>query len=121
VKIPYARRTCAECPWKRDTPLGKFPPERYQALAGTACDMAMRVFACHMTKDGREHACAGFLIQQGGHNMSVRLALIDDHLKLDEIQSDGPLYENYREMAIANGVDPDDPCLEDVRDDGQTR
>ena len=26
------------------------------------------------------------------------------------------LFESYREMAIANGVDPDDPVLADCRD-----
>ena len=36
-----------------------------------------------------------------------------------EISSPYPLYETYREMAIANGVSPDEPALVPCRDDGQ--
>ena len=43
----YAKNPCAECPWRRDVPPGKFPPERFIALAHTAYDLAGHVFACH--------------------------------------------------------------------------
>jgi hypothetical protein len=110
----YAKTPCPECPWRRDVPVGQFPPERYVALAHTAYDLSLKVFACHMSKEGGEFACAGFLLQSSAHNLSVRMA---DHGF--EVSSPYPLYETYREMAIANGVSRRDPALRDCRDDGQ--
>jgi hypothetical protein len=37
---------------------------------------------------------------------------------LDDVSDGGHrLYDNYRSMAVANGVDPDDPILAPCRDD----
>ena len=72
--MKHATIPCAECPWRRDVPTGKFPPERYVALATTAYDMAGAVFACHMSKDGREFACAGFILQSSAHHFACRMA-----------------------------------------------
>lgn len=59
-------KTCGECPWRRDVPAGKFPPERYRALQATCEPGGLHpVFACHMTPKGSERACAGFLIAHG--------------------------------------------------------
>jgi hypothetical protein len=57
-------------PLAMDVKPGKFPPERYRALAPTAYDMATSVFACHMSKEGGEVTCAGYLLMQGAHNLS---------------------------------------------------
>lgn len=114
--MKFAAKPCAECPWRRDLPVGKFPPERYVALAPTAYDLAQSVFACHMSKDGGEFACAGFLLSSGGHNLSVRLARHGF-----DVRSDFPLFQTYRELAIANGVPADHPALGPCRDDGQMR
>lgn len=114
--LAYCKKPCAECPWRRDVPAGKFSAARFQQLAGTAYDLARKVFACHMSKEGAEVACAGFILQQGAHNLSLRMTL-----QSFEVSTDVPLWSNYREMAIANGVRPRDPALGPCRDDGQTR
>lgn len=108
--LPHCKRTCAECPWRRDVKPGRFPPERFRQLAGTAYDMAVRVFACHKSPEGKEFACAG-AIKRTGHSLTLRMAKIDP----DEIRADGPLFEDFREMAVANGVDPGDPALAHCR------
>lgn len=113
--LPYCKRPCAECPWRTDVPPGKFPASRFRALAGTAYDMARTIFACHMSKEGGEVTCAGYLIRQGAHNLTLRLAQ-----QRFEVASDAPLFPTYRAMAIANGVSPDDLSLRECRDDGQT-
>lgn len=113
MTLPSQKKPCRECPWRKDNPPGKFPPERFRALASTAYDLARTVFACHMSKEGGEVGCAGFILQAGGHNLIVRLARVDRA----EFSSDVPLYENYVEMAVANGVDRDDPALKPVRID----
>lgn len=113
----HAVKPCAECPWRRDVPVGKFPPERFEVLASTAYDLSGTVFACHMSKEGGEFACAGFILQSSAHNMACRLA----RMPFDDVRSEYPLFETYREMAIANGVDADSPLLNACRDDGQRR
>lgn len=119
--MKHAKIPCAECPWRRDVPPGKFPPERFRALAHCAYDMASQVFACHMSKEGGEFACAGFLLQSAAHNYSVRMALARKTLLLDTVHSPHPLFATYREMAIANGVKRNDAALKQCRDDGQRR
>lgn len=113
--FPHCKMPCAECPWQKDAPLGHFPPERYVALARTAYDMSAIVFSCHMSKDTQPVACAGFLINGAAHNFTVRMAIRKD-FDWNAIRSERPLFANYREMAIANGVDPDDPALAECRD-----
>jgi len=116
MTLGYCKKPCAECPWRRDVKPGKFPAERFRVLAGTAVDLAGTIFACHMSTEEKPVACAGFLLQQGAHNMVVRMAR--QHF---DVKTDVPLFRTYRAMAIANGVEPDDPSLRHCRDDGQMR
>lgn len=114
--MKHARKPCTECPWRKDVPVGRFPPERYVALANTATDMASCVFACHKSPYGEEFACAGFLLRGAQHNLTVRMAR-SKGCALTVSDGGHPLFKNYREVAVANGVDPDHPALERVRDD----
>ena len=105
---PFAmQRTCQECPWLRDVPPGKFPPERYQAMEASCRPGGLpSVFGCHKTPEGKEQACAGFLIVHGHDNNRVRIAERHGWVDLDSIQATGPLYASFDEMARANGYDP---------------
>lgn len=116
MTLAYVKRPCAECPWRTDVAPGQFSAARFRALAPCAEDLSFTIFACHKSPPGGEFTCAGFLLQQGAHNLSVRLARQDF-----DVSSDHPLHPNYRAMAIANGVAADDPSLRDCRDDGQRR
>lgn len=109
------RRPCAECPWRRDVPIGHFPPERFQALAHTAYDLSTRVFTCHKSAEDHPIVCAGFLSRGAEHNLSVRLAYARGQLDPAVRAGDIPLYEDYRAMAVANGVPLDDPSLQACR------
>lgn len=113
----YVIRPCAECPWRTDVAPGQFTAARFRALARCAEDMAMTIFACHKSPQGGEFICAGFLLQQSAHNLSIRLARRTQ--PFDDVVSPYPLHPHYRAMAIANGVRADDPCLRHCRDDGQ--
>lgn len=104
-----ATRTCQECPWIKSSPVGKFPPERYKALEET-CKQGFghKVFACHMSPEGEEYACAGFILAEGSNNFEVRMAagfrqLFDPN----EIKATGELYSSFAEMAAANGYTPE--------------
>lgn len=114
--LPHRRSPCPECPWRKDAPKGAFPSEAYRVSASTAYDMADSMFGCHMSGFGEAHrTCAGFLLRGAEHNLLVRLAIAYDRYDPKSVSSPAELYENYRTMAIANGVDPDDPVLQPCR------
>ena len=100
----HAKVTCNECPWRRDVPVGRFPPERFEALARSVDQGFAPVFACHKSPDAGEFACAGYLMRDGTSNFRVRLALIDKQIDLTALVASGPLYGAFREMAKANGA-----------------
>lgn len=62
------------------------------------------VFACHMTHEGREQACAGWLAVAGYEHLGVRIAVITDRLPAEAL-SPGEgwpgLFASYDEMAAA--------------------
>lgn len=110
MTLAYCKKTCPECPWRKDVPVGKFPPKRFVALAETAYDLSGRVFACHLSPEGKEFACAGFVLQ-AHHNMALRLNRVDSRT----VEATGPLFETYRDMAVANGVRRSHPALKNTR------
>lgn len=113
-KLNSPPKPCAECPWRTDVETHRFAVERFEALAASAYDMSFMVFQCHKTRDDRPLVCAGFLLRGAVHNISVRLGLA--RLELGSVEDGGyPLFDDYRAMAIANGVDADAPCLAGCR------
>lgn len=113
----YRKTPCAECPWRRDSPVGEFPAEAFRLSAKSAYDMASTTFACHMSGKVRPAICAGFLMRGAHHNLSMRLARSRGALDPSLLSEEGvELYDNYREMAEANDVDPADPALAPCRD-----
>jgi hypothetical protein len=109
----YQTRPCPTCPWRRDAPTGVFPPEVFRHSASTTYDLASNKFACHMSGRERPKTCAGFLLRGASDNLSVRMNMGE----YTGIDSTVDLYDDYREMAVANGVHPDDPALAPCRGD----
>lgn len=107
----YQPEPCARCPWLLDSPVGAFPPEVFQHSAKTAYDLATHTFGCHASPRDEPRTCAGFLLRGAAHNLTVRMY----GPGVEAVSSDRPLYDSYREMAIANGVAPDDPALQPCR------
>jgi len=111
----YRRKPCATCPWRVDA-VGEFPAEAFRHSAPTAYDMSDRTFACHESGSAKPATCAGFLLRGADHNLSIRLAYLYGEIH-DDVEDGGvELFDSYREMAEANGVDPDDPVLDRCRD-----
>lgn len=109
-------RPCPQCPWRIDSPIRAFPAEAFRHSAATAYDMAQTAFACHMAGKDRPLTCAGFLLRGAMHNLVVRLAITFRRYDPREVSDGGlELYADYRAMAEANGVDPDDPILRPCR------
>lgn len=113
-----ARKTpCEQCPWREDVPTGVFPAECIPAQRTHRLRCRhVHVRLPHGGRAASGHMCAGFLLRHGAHNLSVRIALSGERIDLDKISDGGfPIYETYRDMAVANGVDPDDLVLKPVR------
>lgn len=107
----YRREPCGGCPWRKDQ-TGSFPAGAFRESAHTAYDMAKPVFSCHESGTEKPATCAGFLMRGADNNLSVRLKYATGEMDFKAISDGGhELHESYRAMAIANGVDPDDPVL----------
>ena len=106
----YRRTPCTGCPWRVEND-GLFPAEAFVHSAGTAHDMSQHIFACHESGIAAGHACAGFLLRGADHNMSVRIGRMIGKFKPDVAAAGAVLHDSYRDMAVANGVAADDPCL----------
>lgn len=111
----YRREPCSKCPWRVDA-TGEFPAQAFRHSAGTAYDMAQHTFGCHESGTRKPSMCAGFLLRGAAHNLHVRLAYMRGDLKDDVRDGGHDLHENYRTMAIANGVPSDDVALAACRD-----
>lgn len=114
----YRREPCAECPWRRDRPRRAFPVEAFRHSAATCYDLAGTTFACHMSGSDKPAVCAGFILSRDArHNLILRLRSSSGAFDHREVKSSVRLYPSYRDMAIANGVDRDDPVLDHCRSD----
>lgn len=105
---------CRRCPWRTDAPIGAFPAQVFRDSAHTSYDQSQHAFGCHSDPEDPK-MCAGFLMRGAAHNITVRVAIIEGKLDPTTITSPVELYPDYRAMAIANGVAPDDPVLEPCR------
>lgn len=111
---PYRKKPCSNCPWRKDA-VGEFPAEAFRHSANTAYDMSDHTFGCHQSGLEKPATCAGFLLRGADHNLSVRLARMTGEIKNDVHDDELDLFENYRAMAVANGVDEDESVLKPCR------
>lgn len=111
----YRRKPCSDCPWRKDA-VGEFPAEAFRHSANTSYDMDVHTFACHQAGAAKPAICAGFLLRGAEHNLTIRLGYMRGRFKSDFSDGGVDLHENYRAMAVANGVDPNDTVLALCRD-----
>ena len=113
----YMRKPCGDCPWRKGA-TGEFPAEAFRISAHTAYDMAEHSFGCHASGTEKPKTCAGFLLKGSTHNLGVRMRLMKGEYDLSKVSDGGhELFANYKEMAIANGVSPNDESLIPIRED----
>ncbi|MFI6803287.1 DUF6283 family protein [Streptosporangium canum] len=87
------------------------------AATPAAYDLAVATFGCHSCDQENPLLCAGFLLVAAADNLTIRMSGRD----YSDVHSDVELFDSYRQMAIANGVDPDDPVLAPCRGDRHGR
>jgi hypothetical protein len=112
----YRRKPCDKCPWRVDQ-TGAFPAEAFRHSASMAYDAAQSMFSCHMSGCDKPATCAGFLLKNAVHNVGVRLASMTGRIDPSKVINPDKveLHQNYRAMAVANGVPADDPVLDACR------
>ena len=113
----YQHHPCARCPWRLDAPIGAFPAQAFRDSAHTANDLSEVAFGCHAERPHAPKTCAGFLLAGAGHNMRFRVNVLAGKIDLDKLHTTVELYDSYVDMAVANGVDRDDPALANCRTD----
>ena len=114
----YRKVPCPGCPWRIEN-AGEFPPEAFRLSANTAYDGAINMFGCHESGSDKPATCAGFLLQNSANNIGARIAAGRTNGFEGLNEGGANLYNSYKEMAIDNGVDPDDPVLRKCRSDGE--
>ncbi|HWU05446.1 MAG TPA: DUF6283 family protein [Streptomyces sp.] len=116
---PVAQRSpCAgteRCPWRRDAVLGAFPAEAFRLSAPTSYPDSDRRFGCHSSSAEAPRVCAGWLLRGASGNQQVLKLLEAGLIQLPTLPAGVELYEDYVEMAVANGVAEDDPTLAPIR------
>ncbi len=119
VGLAHISRPCSACPWRKDSEPQKFTAERYASLRATSRQVDERgfghdplpgdpLFACHMTKEGREQACAGWLAVEGGNHVAVRLVVATGRMDPEALtpKPDWPaLHENYDALVAHQGYE----------------
>lgn len=114
----YRRSPCPTCPWRKDA-VGEFPAEAFRLSAATATDGSMilevgdeafHTFGCHHSGAGKPATCAGYVLN-GDDAIGWRVAHSKGKFDPSKVHSDVPFFESYYDMAVANGVPPDDPAL----------
>ncbi len=111
-ELPHIARPCRECPWRKDAQPQKFSAERYEALRATSdqSGLGAPIFACHMTKEGRDQACAGWLAVAGTEHLGVRYSVILGRLPAEALRP-GPgwpdLHDSYDALVAHQGYEED--------------
>jgi hypothetical protein len=114
----YRRTPCATCPWRLDA-VGEFPAEAFRHSANTgmrgvdddaALAEAMHTFACHDSGAAKPAICAGYILR-GEEAIGWRIAVSLGKFDPAQVRTDVALFDSYYDMAVANGVPPDDPAL----------
>lgn len=113
----YRKSPCSDCPWRKDA-VGKFPAEAFRISANTgsrdASDGFHHKFGCHQSGKEKPATCAGYILN--GHDaLSWRLAMSKRSFDPGEVHSEVEMFDNYFDMAVANGVSRDDPALDRCR------
>jgi hypothetical protein len=100
-------------PLSKETPPGQFPRSRYEEIAhtsgvqGAEAPLGSPLFACHMTIEGRDAPCAGWLAAVGIESLPVRVLIAYNELPASVLEP-GPdwpeLYGSYAEMVDAQGA-----------------
>lgn len=110
----HRKKPCSDCPWRTDA-AGVFPAEAFLHSAHTSFDMSTASFACHQSGTNKPATCAGFLLR-ADHNLSTRLKQLRGEIDMESVSDGGHvLHDDYRSMAIANGVPADHPGLSHCR------
>ena len=95
-RLRASSAACASCPWRKDREardIPNFSMDLAEQLAatcpderGVGPDFGANWFACHLSREGQEIPCAGWLATCGSAHPGVRLAIRDGRLAPGALQ-----------------------------------
>ena len=99
------RLPCRTCPWRVDQHADEIPGfslELAERLDRTTDDQfGAPIFACHQSREGKDVACAGWLVRYGWDNLFVRLMLSQGRISPEQLDAgeDWPeLHQTFDEV-----------------------
>lgn len=100
---------CKTCPWRRGSKASEIPEFSIERARNLQCtvgdgDAFRTIMACHMSPEGGEEPCVGYLAVEGWSNLSVRLGAIDGRFDMEGVWRDCediPLFTSF-ELMLAN-------------------
>lgn len=116
---------CVSCPFRverhaKDIP--NFKLALAEALiSSTTGELNAPVFACHLSRVGREIVCRGWLVRHGWDSIAVRLMLARGSLRPEDLEvgADWPeLHADYDEVLVKLRRDcavEEDPIVEGMK------
>lgn len=116
-EMPYRKKPCEKCPWVQTTPPGEFSAARYAALRtttgypGAEAPPGSPLFACHISKEGKDVPCAGWLAAVGYYSIQVRVLIAHGRLPRNVLQPGRtwpPLFTSYDAMEAVMAREDED-------------
>lgn len=117
-------KQCAKCPWKVDVDPFDIPNgycvEKHKNLSSTMASGSIleqlssrttNAMACHLSKEGEEQMCIGWLVHQlgPGNNIAMRLKMSSCENSGD-IEVFGEQHENFEDTLLLTGCLPGCDC-----------
>jgi hypothetical protein len=103
MRNPRTIKQCEKCPWRVATEPHEIPNgysvDKHKALSCTIANPGdlhgvlggvLRVMACHDSKTGKEHACAGWLANQlgPGNNIALRMRVMSGAIPCPDVDGE---------------------------------
>lgn len=97
-------KPCANCPWRRDAPVGHWDAQHFKDISVNCRDDGMALMLCHKSNKVEGSPCVGAILAVGLESIGLRIAVLQGKIDLKNFSTDTPLYRSFEEMLRANKV-----------------
>ena len=100
------RSPCADCPWRKDAPVGFWHKSNFNKLWKNCQDDGLRLMLCHKSRKSRKkQICAGYAIVLGYESIGLRLAAISGQFDPNDYDANGiVLHPSFEAIMKAQGI-----------------
>jgi hypothetical protein len=102
--VSATRQPCPDCPWRKSSPRGVWPQERFENLARTCQGDEFQRMACHKSTAAKPLDCIGWVNVLGFDAIGVRLAAMSGAISGEDVPGEPPrgFFRSFDEMLRAN-------------------